>query len=92
MLFAFWMEALSCRRLVLRFLVFLRCQPLLAIVAMVEVPVLRLVRLRCLVYRRRRFRRHFLITAFASASEIGCVRSRFRLNCSSCLCQIAMFG
>ena len=29
---------------------------------------------------------------FASASEIGCVRLRFRLNCSSCLCQIAVFG
>ena len=50
MLFAFWMEALSCRRLVLRFLVFLRCQPLLVIVAVAEVLVLRLVRLWCLLY------------------------------------------
>jgi hypothetical protein len=37
-----------------------------------------LVRLRCLVYRRRRFRRHFFMATFALASEIGCVRSRFR--------------
>ena len=69
----------------------------LAILGVPVVPAIadddgRLVRLRCLVYWRRRFRRRFLTTTFASASEIGWVCSRFRLNCSSCLCQIAMFG
>ena len=61
--------------------------------AVAETPSLGLsVCPQCPPFRRRRFRRQFTMTTSASALEIGCVRSRFRLNCFVNRFQLAMFG